>query len=166
MQSQEPQLDLSTQRFHSQSIQKSHSRLRYLWTRVPSIGSLAEVAPSASHATPGTSPVVSATSEPPPPRVKEYHIHFRVQRLMSHFADIDRYRASWLSRWQLYVPIRIRLSPPRPSILPSLGRYSSIWVFYRLLSMLFLSHQSLQIHHRALLSQSRLCLMRSWLQER
>ena len=64
------------------------------------------------------------------------------------------------------MPIRSRLSPPRPSILPSLGRYSTTWVLYRLLSTLFLSHQSLQFHHRALLLQSRLCTLRSRLQER
>ncbi|KAL6341603.1 hypothetical protein AAG906_032724 [Vitis piasezkii] len=49
-----------------------------------------------------------------------------------------------ISEWLPYVHIRISLSPPRPSILPSLGRYSSIWVFYRHLSMICLAHQTEQ----------------------
>ncbi|RVW74615.1 hypothetical protein CK203_050873 [Vitis vinifera] len=83
-----------------------------------------EVASSAPPATPGTPPVVP----PYEPHPSESSV------------------AISISEWRPYVHIRIILSPPKPSILPSLGRYSSIWVFYYHLSMICLAHQSLQIH--------------------
>ena len=73
MHSQEPQLDQSIQRYHSQSIQRSHSRLRYLRTseHLPLQCPLQDLlrylqCPSAPPATPRTPPVVPATSEPHP----------------------------------------------------------------------------------------------------
>ena len=86
--------------------------------------------------------------------IESYAAHCRSSLLL---------RASPLSRSQLLVLIKSRLSPLRPSTLPSWGKFSIIWVLYHLLSTPFLSHKS---HHRPLLLYIRLCFLRTWLQER
>ena len=118
---------------------------------VPSIGPMPEVASSAPPTTPGTPLVVPAASEPHPSESRIAISISEFRGLCHTFRHWPLLRASWLSRWRPYVHIRISLSPPRPSILPSLGRYNSIWAFYHHLSTICLSHQSLQIHPRVLL---------------
>ena len=108
----------------------------------------------------------------PPIHPHQSHLLQLSQGLLYPLSSIEAYatlsrhwpllRASSLSRWQLFVLIRSRLSTLKPSILPSWGRFSTIWVLYQLLSMPFLAHQS---HHRPFLSSISLYLLRSPLQK-
>ena len=119
---------------------------------VPSTEPIPKVAPSAPPTIPQTLPVIPATSEPSPSSEPRIAISISEYRGLCHTLQTLTATQSILTQQMITIrAIRIRLSPPKPNILPSLGRYSSTWVFYPLLSTIFLSHKSLQIHHRALL---------------
>ena len=108
----------------------------------------------------------------PPIHPHQSHLLQLSQGLLYPLSSIEAYatlsrhwpllRASSLSKWQLSVLIRSRLSPLRPNTLPSWGRFGIIWVLYQFLSMPFLAHQS---HHRPFLSSISLYLLRSPLQK-
>ena len=108
---------------------------------VPSTGPMPDVAPSASPATPETLPVVPSTSEPPHPSESSVAISIFKFRGLCHTLQTLTTSQSILTQHMIALrATRSILSPPKPSILPSLGRYNGIWVFYCLLSTPFLSH--------------------------
>ncbi|RVW18174.1 hypothetical protein CK203_106900 [Vitis vinifera] len=101
------------------------------------------------------------------PIPEDCHIHFRVERPMSHFAGIDHFSEHPHSvDDNSSCPSGADYAPPRPSILPSLGQIQHHLGIISIPEHAIPIHQSLQFHHKALLSQSRLCTLRSRLQER
>nr|CAN63868.1 hypothetical protein VITISV_009560 [Vitis vinifera] len=95
---------------------------------VPSTGPMPDVAPSASPATPETLPVVPSTSEPPHPSESSVAISIFEFRGLCHTLQTLTTSQSILTQHMIALrATRSILSPPKPSILPSLGRYSSTW---------------------------------------
>nr|CAN82550.1 hypothetical protein VITISV_037163 [Vitis vinifera] len=119
---------------------------------VPSTEPIPEVAPSAPPATPWTPPVIPSILEPPPSSEPRITISMSEYRGLCHTFQALAASQSILTQQVTALRAHQEQIIATQTQHTAIGKFSTIWVFYQLLSTSFLSSQSQQSHHRPLIS--------------